>query len=278
MSVETGSIGTPGFGQGNSALTPVLSKEPLKRRKPKNNIVKSNSSFVSRVIPHDAVARRLTERDDSRILAFANINRAFQWLDLEAKYKSEPLTKVLFTKAHMLCHDVNLLTKSQTHLDVIMGSSAGDIIWYEPMSQKYARINKNGAINNTPVSFVKWVPGSENLFLAAHYDGALIVYDKEKDDSAFFQEQTSSDQGSLSDEEDDAILDVTKSVNSADQKFNPVSCWKISRYRVNQFAFSPDSRHLATVSEDGYLRVVDYLQEKYVRSPSNQRHSLTITG
>ena len=43
----------------------------------------------------------------------------------------------------MLCHDVNIFTKSPNHLDVIIGSSSADILWYEPLSQKYARINKN---------------------------------------------------------------------------------------------------------------------------------------
>lgn len=57
--------------------------------------------------------------------------------------KAEHMTKILFTKSHILCHDVNVLTKSSTHLDIVMGSSSADIIWYEPMSQKYARINKN---------------------------------------------------------------------------------------------------------------------------------------
>lgn len=114
----------------------------------------------------------------------------------------------------MLCHDVNPLTKSSTHLDVVMGSSAGDIIWYEPMSQKYARINKNGSINNTPVSYIGWIPGSENLFLAAHMDGTLLVYDKEKDDSAFFaEEMTHDDEVFINGDGDSTALDVTKSVN-----------------------------------------------------------------
>lgn len=43
----------------------------------------------------------------------------------------------------MLCHDVSLSTKSTSHLDVVMGSSVADILWYEPFSQKYNRINKN---------------------------------------------------------------------------------------------------------------------------------------
>jgi hypothetical protein len=263
------STNTPSFGQGNVALAATSSKEPLKRRKPKNNIIKSNSSFVSRVIPHDGLTKRLAERDPGGVFAFANINRAYQWLDLSSAAKSEPLAKILFTKAHMLCHDVNPLTKSSTHLDVVMGSSAGDIIWYEPMSQKYARINKNGSINNTPVSYIKWIPGSENLFLASHMDGTLVVYDKEKDDSAFFAEEMGHDVNVFTNGEgDSSALDITKSVNSTNQKSNPVACWKISRHMISQFAFSPDSRHLAVVSEDGCLRIVDYLQERYSASHS----------
>lgn len=56
------------------------------------------------------------------------------------------MTKILFTKAHALCHDTNTVTKGPSHVDLIMGFSAGDVIWYEPMSQKYARINKNVSI------------------------------------------------------------------------------------------------------------------------------------
>lgn len=57
--------------------------------------------------------------------------------------QAEQLLKVLFTKAHMLCHDVNTFTTSPNHLDVVMGASSADIMWFEAFSQKYNRINKN---------------------------------------------------------------------------------------------------------------------------------------
>lgn len=257
---STKSLNTPAFGEGNAALVLTNTRDMLKRRKPKNNMMKSNSSFVSRVIPHDNLAKRLAERDPGGTFAFVNINRAFQWLDVASPIKSEPLTKILFTKAHMLCHDVNSVTKDESHIDVIMGSSASDIIWYEPMTQKYARINKNGTINSTPVSKIKWIPGSENLFLAAHQDGTLIVYDKEKEDAPFVPENVMDEAISIEDDPD-SQLNVTKSVNSVNQKANPVACWKMSSQPITDFAFSPDNRHLAVVAEDGYLRIVDYLKE-----------------
>ncbi|CAI6331806.1 unnamed protein product [Periconia digitata] len=252
----------PVFGSDNPALAVVNgkdSKDPLKRRKPKNNIVKSNSSFVSRVIPHEALSKRLQDHSPNGLYCFVNINRALQWLDLSSPTKEEHLTKILFTKAHALCHDVNQITKGPNHIDIVMGFSTGDIIWYEPMSQKYARINKNGAINNSAVSEIRWLPNSENLFLAAHMDGSLVVYDKEKEDAPFVAEDQDADSAIA--EPTKGSLSVKKSVRSKTQKANPVSYWKASAAKINAFAFSPDNRHLAVVSEDGTFRIIDFLAE-----------------
>lgn len=51
--------------------------------------------------------------------------------------------KILFAKAHVLCHDTNQVTKSVGHLDVVMGTSTGDVFWFEAYTQKYFRLNKN---------------------------------------------------------------------------------------------------------------------------------------
>ncbi|KAL2208183.1 WD40 repeat-like protein [Sarocladium strictum] len=256
----------PAFGEGNALLAPATTKDATKKKKPKNNMTKSNSSFISRVIVNESLARKLAERSNNGLFVFANINRAFQWLDLSSATKQDYLTKILFTKAHCLCHDVNLVTKSANHIDVIMGFSTGEVIWWEPISQRYTRLNKNGAINSTPVSKIKWIPGSENLFLAGHMDGSLVVYDKEKDDAPFVpeDEQTNGSETAapgLPSSHDHAIL-INKSVHSKNQKVNPVAAWKLSNQRINSFSFSPDRRHLAVVCEDGTLRIIDYLKEE----------------
>lgn len=252
------------FGEGNPALLGPTVKEGLKRRKPKNNIIKSSSSFVSRVITHESIQKRLNDRNPDGLFAFANINRAFQWLDLSSDKKEESLAKILFTKSHMLCHDINEMTKSPTHIDVVMGSSAGDIIWYEPISQRYARINKNGSVNNSPVSYIKWIPGSENLFMAAHTNGQLVVYDKEKDDAPLSSEAGNVSEEAMKEPSGRQPMHILKSVTSRNQKTNPVALWSLSSHKISRFSFSPDRRHLAVVLEDGSLRVLDYLKEEYV--------------
>ncbi|KAH7319762.1 WD40-repeat-containing domain protein [Stachybotrys elegans] len=258
----------PAFGEGNALLAQAPLKDANKRKKPKNNMTKSNSSFISRVIASENLARKLADRPSDGMFAFANINRAFQWLDLSSPTKQDYLTKVLFTKAHCLCHDANLVTKSVSHIDLIMGYSTGEIIWWEPISQRYTRLNKNGIINGTAVSEIRWIPGSENLFLAAHMDGSLVVYDKEKEDAQFNPEEEGSHfNGSEAGEDTNGStptnkIQINKSVHSKNQKNNPVAAWKLSNHRINAFAFSPDNRHLAVVSEDGTLRIIDYLKEE----------------
>jgi WD40 repeat protein len=133
-----------------------------------------------------------------------------------------------------------------------------------------AILNLNqGVINKTPVSQIRWVPGSENLFLAAHMDGSLVVYDKEKEDGAFNPDEEEPQPEGESETSANGVdhcknVHVLKSVHSKNQKMNPVAIWKLSNQRINAFAFSPDNRHLAVVSEDGTLRIIDYLKEEYV--------------
>ena len=86
MALSIGSA--PAFGEGNTMLAGT-SKDAGKRRKPKNNITKSNSSFISRCIVSENLSKRLQDRPANGYFAFANINRAFQWIDLSSSQKVE---------------------------------------------------------------------------------------------------------------------------------------------------------------------------------------------
>ena len=273
---------TPSFGDGNPALAAAAAAPARgskrgggggggeQRAKPKSSITKSNSSFVSRVIPHEALQKRLHDRSAEGLFAFANISRAFLWLDLSSESKAEQLTKILFTRANPLCHDVDAATKAATHLDVVVGFNTADLIWYEPFSQKYARLNKNGIINPSPVLDVLWLPNKEGYCLAAHQDGTLVVYDREKEDAEFIPEgppAVAADDAGGSETSPErpphhSRLRILKSVNSRNQKTNPVAAWKLSTMQISALAFSPDGALLAVVGADGALTILDYLRER----------------
>ena len=165
----------------------------------------------------------------------------------------------MFTKANVLCHDLNELTTSVANLDILLGFNTSDIIWLEPVTQKYTRLNKNGSINKTAVKCISWLPHSENLFIAAHMDGSLIVYDRDKEDAPFVAEASpeTGTNGTYS----ASSMYIKKSVQSRNQKTNPVSNWNLGLSKINAISFSPDGTHLAVVSEDGTLKILDFLTE-----------------
>jgi hypothetical protein len=51
--------------------------------------------------------------------------------------------RLTFSRAYPTCHDVNLVTSSHEHLDIIIGFNTGDFVWFDPISNRYSRINKN---------------------------------------------------------------------------------------------------------------------------------------
>ena|ERR1700753_1194760 len=115
-------------------------------------------------------------------------------------------------------------------------------------------------INPTAVFDIKWMPGSENLFLSAHNDGTLVVYDKEKDDAPFVPDENVSPPATPNYKQ--PTLKVRKSVQSQAQKQNPVAFWKVCNQRINAVSFSPDGMNLAVVSADGRLRTIDFHNER----------------
>lgn len=88
-----------------------------------------------------------------------------------------------------------------------------------------------------------------------------MVYDKEKDDAAMAgdEQPTFSD---MTKEFRPLSIDVMKSVNKQQQKTNPLAAWRVSNREIYNMAFSPDDVHLALVSEDGTLRIVNFLEER----------------
>ena len=83
---STGSHVPEKFGNGNASLATAVGGKATKK-KPKTNIVKSNSSFVSRIFTHDNLSKRLAERKPEDLMLLANVNRAFLWLDMESTIK-----------------------------------------------------------------------------------------------------------------------------------------------------------------------------------------------
>jgi hypothetical protein len=115
-------------------------------RKPKTSITKSNSSFVQRIITNDQLAKILIARTSDDTNLFYNCGTSFIWMDATGQPK-EPLSRIIFARSYPTVHDVNMLTRGSDHLDIIIGFSTGDILWFDPLCNKYGRINKGVSSN-----------------------------------------------------------------------------------------------------------------------------------
>ncbi|OAD79790.1 hypothetical protein PHYBLDRAFT_121427 [Phycomyces blakesleeanus NRRL 1555(-)] len=185
---------------------------------------------------------------------FINIGLNFMWMDGKNSKVSECLTNIVFSNAYPTCHDLNRHTSSTNeHMDIIIGFSSGDFIWYDPISHKYSRFNKNGILNNSAVTTVKWIPESEDLFLAGFEDGTILIIDKERDDQPLSIPVVPN---TWADEQ----FKVSKPYRHS--KYNPVSHWRVSKQAIAAFCFSPDGSHVAVAGQDGLMKIIQYNQEK----------------
>ncbi|KAI0362510.1 WD40 repeat-like protein [Trametes cingulata] len=258
--------------------------------RPKHNMRTTSSTFITRLQNADNLNKALQSKQGDTTFLFYNSAKTFVWTEAGTKLK-EPLARIYFS-AYPTCHDVNLATVSSERIDVIIGFHTGDILWFDPISSRYGRLNKQGRICNSPCTAIRWVPDSPNLFLVSHADGTIIVYDKEREDGAFIPQEpgsspptvfpldgtsSSSSQGEWNPLDSifvtmppwhpvtagGPILPGTKPEKEKTGK-NPVSHWRVSRRSIVDFVFSPDAKYLASISEDGCLRVIDTVAEQLV--------------
>ncbi|KAI0064535.1 WD40 repeat-like protein [Artomyces pyxidatus] len=275
--------------------------------RPKHNMRTTSSTFITRLHSAEGLARNLQSKQGEVNYIFYNSAKNIYWVEAGLKSK-EPLARIHFS-AYPTCHDVNQSTVSHEHLDIIIGFNTGDLVWFDPITSRYGRLNKQGRISGVACTAVRWVPSSPNLFLVSHADGTIIVYDKDRDDGVFTAQTPTAPSPSRSPVGSPVpgTSDTTPpgEWNPLDSIFvtvppwhpmngagaaaggrsekekgtkNPVSHWKVSKRSVVDFVFSPDVKYVAAISEDGCLRVIDALAEQLVDCYAAYFGSLTCVA
>ncbi|XP_018015188.1 WD repeat-containing protein 20-like, partial [Hyalella azteca] len=103
-------------------------------------------------------------------------------------------------------------------------------------------------IDKTKVTCVRWVPGSVNQFLCSHHSGNMYLYNDElicTQDRPHYQ---------LFKEGEGFSIYTCKTKTTR----NPLYRWSLGDMAINEFAFSPCSKFLAVVSQDGFLRIFNF--------------------
>ncbi|XP_054651951.1 WD repeat-containing protein 20 isoform X2 [Dunckerocampus dactyliophorus] len=130
-------------------------------------------------------------------------------------------------------------------------SGNGDRICFNVGRELYFYIYKGvrkRLIDKSRVTCVKWVPGSENLFLVSHASGNMYLYNVEHTCG------TTAPHYQLLKQGENYSVHTCKSKSTR----NPLLKWTVGEGALNEFSFSPDGKFLACVSQDGFLRVFNF--------------------
>jgi hypothetical protein len=241
----------------------------------------TTSTYVSRAVTDPALNSRLLEPNRENVLMLCNMTRCISMLDIGAKptMKHEPLSKLLFSLAQITCHAINPVTKTQRAMDVVIGTSTGDICWYDPVSTKYLRFNKQRCIAPGAVTAIEWLPGSDAMFMATHADGSLVVYNKDREDVDFYAQLVADNMNAAEDPDRNPAFPIYKSCfDTKNPNTNPVSSFGVSRQACTSFALSPDQTHVAVTCDDGCLKIINYRDEKLLDVFSSYYGGLTCVA
>lgn len=199
-----------------------------------------------------------------------------------------PLTSHCFRRATDKVRDSQLL----------IGLANGEIKLIDPLKEDPNKVfNEGKSVDETPVTCVGWVPHSPHQFLVSHSSGCMYLYDETlaqlsaptynlfKQGIGFSVHtcKTKSTRNPLYrwtlGSPNTSKLDNTKPLSKNSDHVNGFVANKIcetqtdslnfdssaisslfddSNVSINQFAFSPCGRFLAIITEDGYMRVMEY--------------------
>nr|XP_057912327.1 WD repeat-containing protein 20 [Doryrhamphus excisus] len=162
---------------------------------------------------------------------------------------SKPIDKRIYKGTQPTCHDFNPITATAESVSLLVGFSAGQVQLIDPIKKETSKLfNEERLIDKSRVTCVRWVPGSESLFLVAHSSGAMYLYNVENTCGTAVPHYQLLKQG------ENYAVHTCKSKSGR----NPLLRWTVGDGALNEFAFSPDGKFLACASQDGYLRVFGF--------------------
>ncbi|XP_037073552.1 WD repeat-containing protein 20-like [Pollicipes pollicipes] len=162
---------------------------------------------------------------------------------------TKPVDKRVYKSTSPTCHDFGVAPGATDAVSLLVGFTGGQVQLIDSARHDaHCIFNDEQLIEKTRVTCVKWLPNTPHQFLASHASGQLYLYSERLPCGPAAPTYQTFKQG-------DGFTVYTCKARSTR---NPLYRWAVGEGAVNRFAFSPCGRHLATVSQDGCLRVFRY--------------------
>lgn len=167
--------------------------------------------------------------------------------------EAKVIDKRVYKGTSPTCHDFGPSgCLSSSHEDVIpllVGFTGGQVHLIDPVHKELSKLfNEERMIDKTKVTCIKWAPRRGDMFLASHASGYLYTYLADTECHVLPPPYQVSRQG------DGYTYYTCKSKPPR----NPIAKCNINGSSINEFSFSPCGDYLATVSQDGFLRVFHF--------------------
>ncbi|XP_029426994.1 dystrophia myotonica WD repeat-containing protein isoform X1 [Rhinatrema bivittatum] len=192
------------------------------------------------------------QRDEPDRVCF-NLGRELYFYSCQGTRRAldlnKPIDKRIYKGTQPTCHNFNQFNASPESISLLVGFSAGQVQYLDLIKKETSKLfNEERLIDKTKVTYLRWIPESESLFLASHASGHLYLYNVDHPCGSTAPQYTLLKQG-----EGFAVY-ACKSKGIR----NPLVKWAVGEGALNEFSFSPDGRHLACVGQDGCLRVFHF--------------------
>uniref|UniRef100_A0A3Q1EFB2 DM1 locus, WD repeat containing n=1 Tax=Acanthochromis polyacanthus TaxID=80966 RepID=A0A3Q1EFB2_9TELE len=173
----------------------------------------------------------------------------YTYTNIKKVSRYKPIDKRIYKGTQPTCHDFNQYSATAESVALIVGFSAGQVQYLDPIKKETSKLfNEERLIDKSKVTCLKWLPKSENLFLASHASGHLYLYNVDHPCG------TTAPQYSLLRQGEGFAVYACKTKTPR----NPLLRWAVGEGGLNEFAFSPDGVHVACVGQDGCLRVFHF--------------------
>jgi len=164
--------------------------------------------------------------------------------------ETKVIDKRVYKGTSPTCHDFGppgcLRCESQEVIPLLVGFTGGQVHLIDPVHKELSRLyNEERMIDKTKVTCIKWAPGRADMFVASHASGHLYTYLADTECPTLPPQYTVTKQGE----------GYTFSTCKTRPQKNPVSKCLLHGTSITEFSFSPCGQFIATVSQDGFLRI-----------------------
>ncbi|QPG72712.1 hypothetical protein FOA43_000013 [Brettanomyces nanus] len=258
------SSGLPGmlFGKSrqNSKTLPDRSLHSLKS--PQTVISRNSSSFIDRVVTGDNFNKKFA--NNGKLLIGCN-GRAINMIVLDNSPKhievDPPALKMNASSSVITCLDTfpHIGSDGERSLDVLVGFGSGDLLWLDPIIQKYTRWNKRGWLKEGPVMSVEWSKCG-SFAMVGFADGDVLIFSRDLED-----DESYGDTPKTLVYKDRYMRTYRTLMTEGDnrRKRNPIAHYKFSRKAIVDITTHPLYHNIVAMAcDDGYLRIFDLLKER----------------